>query len=102
MSAREQLVWAAAYAAHPHPGLEAAAAAEQVVSSLGSVEWPEQEEPEYRAARLCRGLSFDEFREWYVVELRMLYSGKPRASTPSEADIGEAYKIYAMCSSDFY
>ncbi len=102
MSAREQIVWAAAYAAHPQPGLQAAAAAEQIVSSLGSVEWPEREEPEYRAARLRPGLSLDEFRGWYVVELKMLYSGKPRTSTPNEADIAEAYKIYAMCCSDFY
>jgi hypothetical protein len=101
MSSREQLVWAASYAAHSLHGIEAALEADHVVNSLASVAWPEREDPEHRAARLCIGLTPEEFRAWYLVELRMLHRGNYRAP-PSDADVAEAFKIYAMCCSDFY
>lgn len=101
MSAREQLVWAASYATNSRPGPAAAMDADRVVHSLSSVEWPEREEPEHRAARLCIGLTPEEFRGWYVVELQMLEGGKLRPRLSEEA-IAEAYKVYVMCSCDFY
>jgi hypothetical protein len=101
MSAREQLVWAASYAAHSRHGVDAAKDADQVANSLATVQWPEREEPEHRAARLCIGLTQEEFRGWYVVEHRILYRGKHRPPL-SDADIAEAFKIYSMCCSDFY
>ena len=100
MNEREQSIWGAAYASYPNPGLEAALHAERVVSTLASLDFSEQEAPEHRAARLCRGLTMEEFRAWYVVELKVSHH-KPRRS-PNETDIEKAYEIYVMCGSDYY
>lgn len=75
--------------------------AERVAASLATVDCHEREAPEYRAARLCTGLTLDEFRAWYVVELMVVSHHKPQRK-PSEADIQEAYEIYVMCSCDYY
>ena len=42
----------------------------------------------------------EEFRAWYVVELKVSHH-KPRRS-PNETDIEKAYEIYVMCGSDYY
>ena len=101
MSAGEQIVWGAAYATHAVLGPEAASHADAVINSLAQCEWPEQEEPEHRASRLVRGLTFEAFRAWYVVEHQLLYSGRVRPKL-SEEQISEAYKTYLMCGSDYY
>jgi hypothetical protein len=101
MTPREQAVWGAVYALHSNPGLEAATHADQVVGTLSEVECPETEAPEHRAARLITGLSFDEFRGWYLVEQRVASRGG-RRSALTEADIQKAFEIYVMCSCDFY
>lgn len=101
MKPREQAVWGAAYALHLNPSLEAAVHADQVVGTLSEVEYPETEAPEHRAARLISGLSFDEFRGWYLVEQRAARHRQRRLAT-SEADIQKAFEIYVLCSCDFY
>lgn len=101
MSAREQVVWGAAYVSAPERGVEAARYADQVVASLAGVEWGEREAPEHRAARLVGWLTLEQFRGWYLVELQLNQPGKPPLAV-SDAQIQEAYKIYGMCTSDFY
>ncbi len=101
MTGREQSVWGAAYASHSSPGLEAALHAERVVATLSGVECPEREAPEHRAARLCTGLTLDEFRGWFIVE-RMVTSHHRLRQAPTEADIQKAYEIYVMCGADYY
>jgi len=101
MSGREQAVWGASYAASPPGGLEAAVHADRVVATLASVSFPESEPPEQRAARLVRGLTREEFRGWYTVELQLAHPGQPPRRL-SEDELSEAYMTYAMCSTDFY
>lgn len=101
LTEREQAVWGAAYAGSPCSGLEAAEHAERVTRTLNVVEWPETESPEYKAARLCRGLTRDEFGVWYQVELRMNSPGRWRRPA-TDQQIDEAYSIYVQCGSDFY
>lgn len=101
MSPRQQAVWSAAYAASGLPPMEAARHADNIATSLSNIEWPEQEEPEHRAARLCAGLSAEEFAAWYRVEFRMTTSR--RAGTgPTDEEIKQAYTTYVMCGCDFY
>lgn len=101
MSPRAQAVWSTAYAASPLPPLDAARHADRVASSLSTISWPEQEQPEHRAARLCKGLSLDEFSAWYSVERRMGASGRAGSVTTAE-QIKQAYTIYVRCTCDFY
>ena len=100
MTEREQMVWAAAYAAQQSHDLNAAHEADRVVNTLAAIEWPEREKPEYRAARLCPGLTAEEFRAWYLVELRVMSSGE-RRKPPSSTEIDEAFGVYLMCGADF-
>ncbi len=101
MSGREQSIWGAAYAAHPEPGPAAAKHADAVVATLALVDCPERESPEHRAARLCIGLTFEEFRAWYLVERKIVAHHKPQPAM-TEADLQEVYKVYLMCSCDYY
>ena len=101
MSERERAVWAAAFVTAAHHGVGAAHEADKVVGALAAIEWPETEEPEHRAARLTRGLTWEDFRSWYVVEWRLGRSGRAPKALP-EARIREAYDIYVQCGSDFY
>lgn len=101
MSGRDQSVWGASYAASPAGGTEAAVHADHAVATLASVAFSEIETPEHRAARLSRNLTLEEFRGWYKVELQLTHRGKPPRKV-SEDELNEAYKIYCMCSNDFY
>lgn len=100
MSEREQAVWGVAYAMHPSPGRDAALHADQVIGGLAEFEPPATESPEHRAARLYRGLKLAEFAAWYVVEKQLTRHKSRRPATREE--IEEAYRIYVMCSMDYY
>lgn len=100
MSPREQAVWGAAYAMHPSPAHEAAVHADRVIGSLATIETPEKEGPEYRAARLYSGLDLAEFAGWYGVEKKLASHSSLTRVTQEELET--AYRIYLMCSADYY
>ena len=99
MSDREQAVWAAAYATAPTSG-SAVPHAERVVQSLAAHVWPENEAPEHRAARLFRGLTWDEFKPWYRVECQL--RPPSQRTRPTEDQMRDAYTVYVQCGSDYY
>lgn len=101
LSAREKAVWGAAYALSTTLGLDAARHAERVCNSMAEVRWPEVEAPEFRASRLCSGLSRDEFGAWYRIELRMQVPSRRRYKA-TDAEIDDAYQRYVMSAADFY
>ena len=101
MTGREQSVWGAAYSSHPEPGPAAAQHADAVVATLARVDCPEREAPEHRAARLCIGLTPEEFRAWYLVERKIVSHHRPQPAM-TEADLQEAYEVYVMCGCDYY
>jgi hypothetical protein len=54
------------------------------VNSRAQCEWPEQEAPEHRDARLVSAPTFEVFRAWYEVEHLMLYAGRRRQNLSDE------------------
>lgn len=104
MTAREQLVWTATYAAHAEGCVDAIRQANQVVLKLHELNVDDKkfQGPEYYAAQHGAGLTFEEFRAWYPVALKIAKRGLLR---PEEVDVAacqRAYDIYCQCTTDFY
>lgn len=57
--------------------------------------------PEYDAARYGPGLTFEEFRAWYPVALK-ISKGSVAADEMTETACQEAFEIYERCATDFY
>lgn len=104
MTAREQLVWAARYAALSDHSVDAVRLADQAVRTLRTYNVDNERflGPEYEAARSGPGLTFDEFRLWYPVALKIARRHSPGAEEVDAAACQRAYDSYRQSASDFY
>lgn len=96
LTAREQTVWAVAYAMHANAPVDAVSAANKAVSALRELNLDDSMpgEPEYEASRYGPGLSFWEFLAWYPVALKIARKGRIGPRDVDVAACQRAYDIY--------
>lgn len=105
MSSREQFVWAARYAAHAADPAEALRLANQAVLTLRELDLDNERYagPEYEAAaRSGLGLTFEEFRAWYPIALKLAKNGVVSPDEITNQACQDAFEIYQRCSTDYY
>lgn len=104
MTGREQLVWASSYASLAGEPANAIRSANQVVRQLRELDVDNERYsgPEYEAARHGPGLTFEEFRTWYPVALKIAKNGGVTPNEITEAACQLAFQTYQRCTTDFY
>lgn len=77
MTGREQLIWASSYASLAGDSANAVRWADQAIRELRELNSDNERHsgPEYEAARHGPGLTFEEFRAWYPVALKIAKKG---------------------------
>ncbi|SDZ17616.1 hypothetical protein SAMN04487939_12029 [Lysobacter sp. yr284] len=104
MTGREQHVWSAAFTRSMGKVREAARQADKTVLELRALN-PDDTAfsgPEHDAARNCGGLTYGEFRAWYLVALKIAKHGFVTAAEINDAAYRQAFETYRRGSADFY
>lgn len=104
MSDREQQVWACIFA-NQNGGLEEAARlADRTVLKLRALNMDDQRffGPENDASRNCPGLTYEEFRNWYPIALKIAKRGHITPQEIGEEACEEAFETYQRSAADFY
>ena len=104
MTEREQLVWASTYASQIGDSANAVREADLAIHHLREMDIDNERYsgPEYEAARHGPGLTFEEFRTWYPVALKIAKKGVVTPGEITEAACQSAYQTYQRCATDFY
>lgn len=102
MSEPEQLALAATYAAKADQQLYAVRVANEAVQRLHEIKADHSifEGLEYHAARYGLGLTFEEFRTWHPVALKIAKRGSMNSPEVSEAECRRAYDIFRQYATD--
>lgn len=104
MTGREQLVWACSYATLASDPAGAIRRADRAVHQLRELDIDSKRYsgPEYEAARHGPGLTFEEFRIWYPIALKIAKNGVVSPNEITEAACHTAFQTYQRCAVDFY
>lgn len=104
MTEREQFVWASSCASLADDPANAIRWADRVVHQLRELDIDNERysRSEYEAARHGSELTFEEFRAWYPVALKIAKNGIVTGNEIIESACQTAFQTYQRCASDFY
>ena len=104
MTGREQRVWASSYTSQAGDPANAIRRADQAVRQLRELDIDNERNsgPEFEAARHLPGLTFEEFRTWYPVALKIAKKGLVTPNEITETECQVAFQTYQRCATDFY